>query len=70
MVKGLHASRGSALVVDEDALRAANAVAREATGVAVSHTGSAGLAGLTRLRSEGVVKAGEQVGVIFSGVER
>ncbi len=70
VVKGLHASRGSALVVDEDALRAANAVAREATGVAVSHTGSAGLAGLTRLRSEGVVKAGEQVGVIFSGVER
>jgi threonine synthase len=70
VVKGLHASRGTALVVDEDTLRAANVLAREATGVAVSHTGSAGLAGLMRLRSEGVVKPGERVGVIFSGVER
>ena len=70
VVKGLHASRGTALVVDEDTLRAANVLAREATGTAVSHTGSAGLAGLMRLRREGVVQPGERVGVIFSGVAR
>jgi threonine synthase len=70
VVKGLLASRGSALVVDEDALRAANALARETTGIDVCHTGSAGLAGLMQLRREGAVKPGERVAVIFSGVQR
>lgn len=70
IVKGLHASRGTAFAVDEGELRAANALAREATGVAVCHTGSAGLAGLMRLRREGAVGATERAAVIFTGVER
>jgi threonine synthase len=70
IVKGLHASRGTAFAVDEEELRAANALAREATGVAVCHTGSAGLAGLMRLRREGAVGATERAAVIFTGVER
>jgi threonine synthase len=70
VVKGLLASRGSALVVDEESLREANALARETTGISVSHTGSAGLAGLMQLRRDGVVKPGERAAVIFSGVQR
>ncbi len=70
VVKGLVASRGSALVVDEESLREANALARETTGVSVCHTGSAGLAGLIQLRRGGVVKPGERAVVIFSGAQR
>ena len=64
------ASHGTALVVDDDPLREANALAREATGLPVCHTGSAGLAGLMQLRRDGVVKPSELVAVIFSGVQR
>jgi threonine synthase len=70
VVKGLLASRGSALVVEEETLREANALARETTGINVCHTGSAGLAGLMQLRRDGVVKPGERAAVIFSGVQR
>jgi threonine synthase len=70
IVKGLLGSRGSALVVDEDTLREANALARETTGIDVCHTGSAGLAGLMQLQRDGVVKPRERVAVIFSGVQR
>jgi len=70
VVKGMAASGGTAVVVDEDALRAANALARSATGINVDHTGSAGLAGLIQLKRDGVVAPGEKVAVIFSGVAR
>ncbi|RME21258.1 MAG: pyridoxal-phosphate dependent enzyme, partial [Deltaproteobacteria bacterium] len=57
---------GDALVVDEDTLRRAHTVARDATGLAVSHTGSAGLAGwLAAPPSEG-----ETAGVLLTGVDR
>ena len=67
VVKGMIASRGTAVVVGDDTLREANALARAATGINVSHTGSAGLAGLLQLQRDGVVKPGEKVAVIFSG---
>jgi len=70
VAKGLQASRGTAAVVDEDTLREANSLARDATGIPVCHTGSAGLAGLLQLRRERVVEPGERVAVIFSGVQR
>ncbi len=70
VVKGMQASRGSAIVVDEALLREANALGREATGVPVCHTGSAGLAGLMQLRRDGVIKPAERAAVIFSGVQR
>ena len=70
LLKGMIASRGTAVVVDEDTLKEANALARETTGIDVDHTGSAGLAGLLRLRQAGVVAPGEKVAVIFSGVAR
>jgi threonine synthase len=67
---GMLASRGSAVVVDEELLREANTLARETTGIPVCHTGSAGLAGLMQLRRDGSIKPGERVAVIFSGVQR
>jgi len=70
IVKGMLASKGVPVVVDEDTLKEANALARETTGINVCHTGSAGLAGLLRLRRDSVVKPGERVAVIFSGVQR
>ena len=70
VVKGMVASRGSAIVADEELLREANALGRETTGVAVCHTGSAGLAGLMQLRREGVIKPAERAAVVFSGVQR
>lgn len=70
VLRGMAATGGTTVVVDEQTLRQANRLAREATGIPVSHTGSAGLAGLLQLRREGVIAAGARVGVLFSGVQR
>ncbi len=63
--KGMRATGGRPLVVDEETLGRAHALARAHTAIDVSATGSAGLAGL--------LAAGAQSGpaaVIFSGCER
>jgi len=70
IVKGMLASKGVPVVVDEDELKGANALARETTGINVDHTGSAGLAGLMQLRKDGVIRPGQRAAVIFSGVRR
>jgi threonine synthase len=70
VVRGMAESGGVPVVADEATLKEAHALAREHTGIAVSHTGSAGLAGLLQLQRDGVINAGERVAVIFSGVER
>ncbi len=70
VLRGMTATGGSPVVVDEATLLQANQWAQEKTGIAVSHTGSAGLAGLLQLRRDGVVAAGSRVGVLFSGVQR
>lgn len=62
---GMRASGGNTLVADEEALAHAHAAARAATGIPVSATGSAGLAGASALAT-----TGGPVVVIFSGVER
>ena len=61
---------GWPLVVGEDLLLEANTVAREATGVNVDHTGSAGLAGLIKAVTLDARLAAERVAVVFSGVSR
>jgi threonine dehydratase len=63
-------SGGGPVVVDEGLLVEACDLARKATGVNVDHTGAAGLAGLLQLAREGAVAPGENVAVIFSGVQR
>jgi threonine synthase len=70
VMRGMAESGGVPVVADEATLREACDLARAHTGIAVSHTGSAGLAGLLQLQRDGVIKAGERVAVIFSGVER
>jgi threonine dehydratase len=63
----MRASGGRPLVVPEDAIASAAAIG-EASGIAVSATGAAGIAGL--LVSDGRPSDGEQVAVIFSGIAR
>lgn len=58
---------GSALVVGEADLVEANRLAREATGIDVDETGSAGLAGLLLLARRGQVPPHSEVLVIFTG---
>jgi threonine synthase len=70
VVEGMLATGGRPLVVDEDTLLRANALAREATGITVCHTGSAGLAGLLALRAAGDVGDDERVAVLFTGIAR
>lgn len=70
VVRGMLLTGGSPLIVDEATLRQANQLAVAATGIAVSHTGSAGLAGLLDLRRRGQLAPNESVGVIFTGIQR
>lgn len=61
---------GRAAVVAEEELMEANALALEATAANVDPTGSAGLAGLLRLREEAVVAPDERAAVLFTGARR
>ena len=70
VVRGMLATGGRPLVVGEEALECANALGREATGIDVDHTGSAGLAGLLALRAAGEIADDERVAVLFTGVVR
>lgn len=66
-VDGMHRSWGRPIVAPEEAIVTAHRIA-VATGIPVSTTGSAGLAGL--LVTDGSPRADERVAVIFSGVQR
>jgi threonine synthase len=70
VVEAMAATGGRPLVVGEETLWAANVLAHESTGIAVDHTGSAGLAGLIALREAGEVRDDERVLVLFTGVAR
>ncbi len=70
VVEGLLRSGGGTVVVDEDTLGRANALAVDATGIDVDPTGSSGLAGLVALRARGEIGDGERVAVLFTGVRR
>jgi len=70
VVEGMLASGGTPIVVGEQTLRDANELARDATGIPVDHTGSAGLAGLIALRKSDRVRDDERVAVLFTGVDR
>jgi threonine synthase len=70
IVGGLLATDGTPVLVSEERLHEANDLAREATGIDVSHTGSAGLAGLLELASRGELRRDEHVAVLFTGVRR
>jgi len=68
-VEVMRASGGHPIVVTEDAVERAWELAKR-TGVNVSPTGSAGLAGLLPTASGPSVAPGERVAIVFSGVFR
>ena len=70
VVEGMLISGGGPVVVSEDLLARANALAVEATQIDVDPTGSSGLAGLLALRDQGAIGDHERVGVLFTGVRR
>lgn len=70
VVEGMITTGGSPLVVEEETLARANAIAQEATAIPVDPTGSSGLAGLLALRDAGRVADDERVAVLFTGVVR
>jgi threonine synthase len=70
VVAGMLRTGGTPLVVDEETLEAANALARQATGIDVDHTGSAGLAGLLQVARSGALRPDENVVICFSGITR
>ncbi len=69
VVRGMLETGGWPVVVDEETLLEANEIART-TGIDADHTGTAGLAGLLRLRRNGDVPPDEHVAVLFTGVRR
>jgi threonine synthase len=70
VVRGMVETGGFPVLVSEETLEAANAMAREATGIDVDHTGSAGLAGLLEMVRAGEVDARQRVAVLFTGIRR
>ena len=68
VVTAMDDGKGSPVVVSEKLVRAANELGRTTTGIASSHTGTAGLAGLLAIRDS--IDPNERVAVIFSGVSR
>ncbi len=70
IVRGMLETEGSPIVVSEEDLQKANEIARTSTGIPVDPTGSAGLAGLLRMKREGAIAEGETVAVLFTGRER
>jgi threonine synthase len=70
VVEGMLATGGTPVVVDEETLLQANVHGRRTTAIDVDHTGTAGLAGLLALRSEGEIGPDERVGVLFTGAVR
>lgn len=70
VVGGMLATDGFPVLVSEETLEEANGLARSATGADVSHTGSAGIAGLLELAARGDLRPDERVGVLFTGARR
>ena len=70
VTEGMLLTGGIPLVVDEDTLEQAHLLAREHTCVAAEPTGTAGLAGLLELQRRHGLQPGDNLGILFSGVER
>jgi threonine synthase len=69
LVEAMAVTDGDARIVGEPRLIEAHGLGREAAGIAVSHTGAAGLAGLIDLAAVGLPE-GVRAAVLFTGAER
>lgn len=70
VVRGMVETGGWPIVVGEQRIDQANALAREATASDVDHTGSSGLAGLMAACEARRVASNERVAILFTGVAR
>jgi threonine synthase len=70
VVEGMLTTGGQPLVVGEDLLVEANRLAVAATGIEVDATGTAGLAGLLRMRVATGIADHDRVAVLFTGARR
>jgi threonine synthase len=70
VVRGMIETGGTPIVVSERLVKEANALAQSASPNGVSHTGSAGLAGLCKLVEEREVRPDETVVVLLTGLRR
>jgi threonine synthase len=70
VVEAMLVTGGRSVVVGEEQLAAANALALDTTGIEVDPTGSSGLAGLVALQQQGVIGPGESAAVLFTGARR
>lgn len=70
VLEGMVRTGGVPVVVDDETIADANERARTWTGIDVSHTGSAGLAGLIALQASGDADPDERVAVLFTGGRR
>ncbi len=70
VVEGMLETGGRPVVVAEEQLVRANALATGTTGIDVDETGSSGLAGLLALREQGEIGDRERVAVLFTGIRR
>jgi threonine synthase len=70
VLRGMAATGGRAVIADEPTLARARDLAQNGAGIAASATGSAGLAGALQLQREGVIRPGDRVGVLLTGVRR
>jgi len=68
VVRAMEDGNGSPVVVSEELVLRAHELGRRTTGINVSATGTAGLAGLLALRDE--IHPSERIAVVFSGVQR
>ena len=70
VVRGMRESDGFPVAATEETLTHARDRGRAATGIDVSATGAAGLAGAMELAARGELGRDEHVAVLFTGVER
>jgi threonine synthase len=63
-------SGGTAEILPEEAIRRAHRLAHERAGIRTCATGSAGLAGLMQLQEAGCIQPGQDVGLLFTGIDR
>jgi threonine dehydratase len=68
VIRAMSEGRGTPIVATEWQVLQANELGRRTTGINVSHTGSAGLAGLLAAHDE--LDPSERIAVVFSGVRR
>lgn len=70
VVDGMVRTGGVPLVVDESTLRTAHRSVIWTTGVQASATGTAGVAGVSAMARDGLLRPGEIVGVLLTGRQR